>query len=227
MISRYPARIKSWLRLTGVALTLLLTACLSPVDELYPADPALRPAPIYLTAHGWHVGIVIQADRILPRLPPSAHYPGGRWLEFGWGDADYYPNPDPGLDVLLKAALLPTGSVMHIVGFDLPVQQRFPRSESVALQLSEAGMQALATFLATRLQTDDQGQAIYQQTGLYGESAFFAARGIYMLPHTSNLWSARALRAAGLPITPIYAVTQSNLIWQAEQAGDQAVPRNP
>ncbi|MEX0739526.1 MAG: DUF2459 domain-containing protein [Pseudohongiella sp.] len=207
-----------WLRLTTTILLLTLTACLGPAAGLYPADPALRPVPVYLTAHGWHVGIVVEAERVLPQLPDSSHYPNGRWLEFGWGDADYYPNPDPGAGLLLKAALLPTSTVMHIVGFDQPVQQRFPYSETVPLQLSSEGMQALAEFLATHMQADDDGQAIYEQPGLYGESAFFAARGIYLLPHTSNMWSARALRSAGLPITPIYAVTQSNLMWQAEAA---------
>lgn len=220
----HPKQTKPRLRLTLAALPLLLTACLGPVNGLYPADPALRPVPVYLTAHGWHVGIVVEADRILPHLPPSPHYPDGRWLEFGWGDADYYPHPDPGLGVLLKAALLPTGTVMHIVAFNQPPPQRFPQSHTVPLQLSKSGMNELAKFLATHMRTDDQGQAIYQQAGLYGESAFFAARRAYILPYTSNLWSARALRSAGLPITPIYAVTQSNLIWQAEKAATTTIP---
>lgn len=78
---------------------------------------------------------------------------------------------------MLKAVLLPTKTVMHVVGFDQPVQQRFPNSRTVPLQLSSAGMQALAGFLADHLQTDNEGEAIYQQEGLYGESAFFAASG--------------------------------------------------
>lgn len=227
MPSHRSKQTKPRLRLTGAALPLLLTACLGPVNGLYPADPAQRPVPVYLTSHGWHVGIVVEADRVLPHLPPSPYYPDGHWLEFGWGDADYYPHPDPGIGVWLKAALLPTGAVMHIVGFDQPAPQRFPLSHTVPLQLSPSGMQELAVFLARHMQTDNQGQAIYQQAGLYGESAFFTARGVYLLPHTSNLWSARALRSAGLPITPIYAVTQSNLIWQAEKAdGIPAQPRS-
>jgi hypothetical protein len=149
MHSSYPNHTKTCLRLTAAALLLLLAACLGPVTKLYPADPALRPVPVYLTAHGWHVGIVVEAHRILPHLPPSPHYPDGLWLEFGWGDADYYPHPDPGLGVLLKAALLPTGAVMHIVGFDHPAPQRFPQSHTVPLQLSISGMQEPAEFLGT------------------------------------------------------------------------------
>ncbi|MBC53270.1 MAG: hypothetical protein CMQ34_05470 [Gammaproteobacteria bacterium] len=214
------------LRSSIAALLLHLTACLGPVTDLYPADPGLRPVPVYLTAHGWHVGIVVEADRLRRHLPVSQHYPGGHWLEFGWGDADYYPNPDPGVGTLLKAAFLPTATVMHVVGFDEPVQQRFPYSQTVPLQLTSAGMQALAAFLTDHLQTDAQGQAIYRQEGLYGESAFFAANGVYMLPYTSNMWTARALRTAGLPITPLYAVTQSNLVWQANDATSK-MPAEP
>lgn len=209
------------------AAHLLLTACLVPANDVYPADPPPPPDTIYLTAHGWHVGIVVEAKRVRPFLPPSTHYPAGRWLEFGWGDASYYPNPDPGVFTLLKAAFLPTPTVMHLVSFDQPVEQRFPHSHTISLPLPGAGMMALGEFLADHLQTDEQGQAIYRQAGLYGHSAFFAARGIYILPHTSNMWTARALRAAGLPIKPMYTVTQSGLIRQAESVRSQSLEDNP
>ena len=205
--------------LLTAATVLFLTACLGPVPALYPDDESQRPVTVYVTSHGWHVGIVAPREQVVPHLPASSRYPQRRFLEFGWGDAGYYPHPDPGLRELLTAALLPTSAVMHIAGFDADVEQQFPNSRIVRLQLSEQGAAALARFLANTLRPDDEGAAVYTGPGLYADSIFLEANGPYMLPHTSNLWAARALRAAGVPITPLYAMTQGNVIHQAGRAG--------
>jgi len=205
--------------LLAAAALVFLTACLGPVPGLYPEEESQRPVTVYVTSHGWHVGIVAPSEHVLSQLPASPHYPQRRFLEFGWGDASYYPNPDPGLRELLSAALLPTSAVMHIAGFDADVEQQFPGSRIVQVQLSEQGAAALGRFLANTLRPDDDGEPVYTGTGLYADSIFLRARGPYMLPHTSNLWAARALRAAGLPITPLYAMTQGNVIHQAGRAG--------
>lgn len=205
--------------LTAVLLaSLQLQGCLGPVTALYPDDESRRPITVYVTSHGWHVGIVTPADATVTTLP-DADYPDRRLLEFGWGDARYYPHPDPGLRELLTAALLPTSAVMHIAGFDADIERQFPNSRIVQLQISEQGMAELANFLANTLKPDDQGRAVYVGRGLYADSIFLEARGPYMLPHTSNLWAARALRAAGVPVTPLYAMTQGNVIYQAGRAG--------
>jgi Protein of unknown function (DUF2459) len=52
---------------------------------------------------------------------------------------------------------------------------------------------------------------------LYGDSKFYSARGRYHLLYTCNTWIADALRAAGLPITPVYAMTAGNLMWQVSR----------
>lgn len=194
------------------------TACLGPVTELHPTEVSDRPVTVYVTSHGWHVGIVAQASYLEAHLPRIEGLPASRYLEFGWGDAAYYPHPDAGLGTLLRAALLPTSSVVHISGFDYSVEQMFPNSTLVRLQLSEAGMKKLATFLANSIVTQEN-TAVFVADGLYGDSLFVEAHGTYILPNTSNLWAARALRAAGLPITPIYALTQNNVISQARRAG--------
>lgn len=87
-------------------------------------------------------------------------------------------------------------------------------------------MDAMAEFVADRIQTSNAGQADFVSEGLYGESIFVKANGTYILPNTSNRWTAQALRAAGIPITPIYALTQGNVIWQASRHGE-VIQRGP
>lgn len=208
--------------LTALIFSLLLSACLGPVPELYPENPDQRPVPIYLTGHGWHVGIVVetnhpQLNEILSDIPGL---PRTRYLEFGWGDAGYYPHPDPGWPQMLRAGLLPTESVLHIAGFDLEPTAQFPGSRVVRLQLSEAGLRALIEFLDSYVRRDAQGHVEVLGTGLYADSLFVAANRRYFFPFTSNWWTARGLRSAGLPITPLYAVTEGNLSWQALRVGE-------
>lgn len=49
--------------------------------------------------------------------------------------------------------------------------------------------------------------------GLYGDSRFYPARERFHLFNTCNVWTARALRAAGLPFAP--AVTAEGVMAQA------------
>jgi hypothetical protein len=87
---------------------LAITGCLSPVTELYPEDEELRPLPVYILSHGWHVGIAIESKYIRHKFPEHEKMPEARYLKFGWGDHRYYPHDDPGIGLLLRAALLPT-----------------------------------------------------------------------------------------------------------------------
>jgi hypothetical protein len=55
--------------------------------------------------------------------------------------------------------------------------------------------------------------------GLYGNSRFYLSRETYHLFNTCNVWTARALRAAGLPITPARAISVESLMSQARKFG--------
>lgn len=204
--------------LVCIGILLSLTACLGPVPELYPPGGEETPVTVYLTGHGWHTGIVAEAVRVSECLPPVPGLPDTRYLEFGWGDAAYYPDPEAGVLTLFSAALLPTPAVMHIAGFDRPPAERFPDSRIVGLEISGKGMQALACHLGGTIRENADGEAVVQGEGLYGDSLFVDAHGPYILPFTSNYWAAGALRAAGLPITPAYALSQGNVFYQAERA---------
>lgn len=205
---------------------LTISGCLSPVTELYPEDEELRPLPVYILSHGWHVGIAIESKYISHKFPEHDKMPEARYLKFGWGDHRYYPHDDPGIGMLLRAALLPTRSVLHVVGVDIPLENYFAGSDVIRVRVSEEGMEELAKFINDRLRLTDDGEITYTADGLYSNSAFFEANGFYYIPKTSNTWTARALRQTGAPITPFYAVTSGNVIYQARQAGEVIRLRN-
>ncbi len=170
--------------------------------------------------------ILCLAGIVLPRAelpdsvwPPLGDFPGAQYLEVGWGDRDYYQAPDPHIGITLKAGLLPTDSVLHIVGFDGPVATYFPYSEVIGIELSSAGFEHLSRTIAASFARDEAGNAKSLGPGLYGNSRFYLSRESYHLFNTCNVWTARALRAAGLPISPARSIRVESLMFQARKFG--------
>ncbi len=208
-------------RFVGIAVAAVLAGCLGPVAELYPEDVDERPVSVYVVHVGWHAGLVVETEHLSDAFPEHEHMPDAEFLKIGWGDDKYYPDPDPPFWVLLRAIFWPSRSVLHVVGMDVPVADYFPGANVVTLHVSGEGMDELTDFVAHYFRRDDDGKPIYHTYGRYGNSAFFKARGRYYIPKTSNVWTARALRSAGVPVTPVYAVTAGNVIRQAGRAADK------
>ena len=157
-----------------VSMSLLLSACASPPNGLFPPGPDEPTAAIYLVSHGWHAGIVIKrADIPAGVWPQHNEFPEAEYLEVGWGDKDYYMTPKAGLGITLKAALLPTPSVLHIVGFNAPVTRYFPRSEIIRVDLSMAGMERLCRYIENSYARDESASSRPLAASLYGEGLFY------------------------------------------------------
>lgn len=205
-------------------MVVLLSGCLGPVAELYPEDAEERPIPVYIVQVGWHAGLVVESEYLSDSFPDHEEMPDAAFLKIGWGDDKYYPDPDPSFFVLLRAIFWPSRSVLHVVGMDVPASEYFSGADVVTLQISREGMDELTDFVAHYFRRDDDGQPVFHSYGRYGYSAFFKARGRYYIPKTSNVWTARALRSAGVPITPLYASTARNVMRQANRAAEKDNP---
>ena len=179
------------------------SGCSSVPGDLFPPAPGESPKSIYLVSHGWHAGIVVRRADIPPGVwPQSRDFPGAEYLEVGWGDRDYYMTPRPHVGLVLKAGLLPTQSVLQVVGFNGPVTRYFPRSEIIRIDLSEAGFERLCRYFENSHAVDAAGRGPPLGRSLYGRGQFYLSRETYHLFNTCNAWTARALREAGYPITP-------------------------
>lgn len=187
------------------------------------------PAPsriIYVVDHGWHAGIVVgRADVPASALPPLPGLPDSRYLEIGWGDRDFYRAPAPGPGLILKAALWPTASVLHVAAFSDPVVAYFPASRITRLELSQAGFEALLQRVSRSFERDADGASRPLGAGLYGASQFYLSRESYHLLRTCNVWTAQVLQAGGLPIRPMRTLTTDRLFERIRGHGE--VLRDP
>ncbi|MCC5913498.1 MAG: DUF2459 domain-containing protein [Balneolaceae bacterium] len=198
----------------------LLCSCMGPITELYPEDEAERPITVYIVSHGWHAGIAIESDAIKEYLPDHPDMPEAEYLKFGWGDGRYYTDSEAGFGLMMRAAFLPTRSVIHVVGIDIPVDRYFTGSQIVRIKVSEDGAREMGKFVNDRFRLRD-GEVQSAGHGLYTNSHFYEANGRYYLPKTSNVWTARALRQTGFPITVLYTFTSGNVVSQAAREGER------
>jgi len=205
--------------LTGPLLITLATAC-APLPPVTPADTPRSGPFVYLVNHGWHVGIAVEQGKVSPAIwPESAEFSGFRYLEVGWGDADYYPAARGTIGLALKAAFSSKGSVLHVAGFDAAPPEFFGRSTIIEVPLSRRGLEYLTRFIHATYVLDDSGRPVIVAPGIYGHGAFYQATGRYRLRDNSNNWTARALAVAGCPIDAAGAITAGGIMHEAHRFG--------
>lgn len=204
----------------AILVLFLLSACVGPIRELYTPEPGEPVRQIYIINLGWHTGIALhRADVPQDIWPEIQDFPEADYLEVGWGDWDFYQAPEATLGLTLKAALLPTRSVLHVVGFNTSVQDYFPNSDIIEIALSKEGLERLNRFIAQTYMRQNTDTVVPLGPGLYPNSHFYPARGMFHLFNNCNTWVAQALHSAGCPISPSYAITAGILIYQAQRCG--------
>ncbi len=205
----------AWLGVWAVDLTAVLAA------EPPGPPPAAAAKTIFVTSNGWHSSIVLAGADVAPgRIPEAADFPQARYLEFGWGDAEYYPAKDPGIGLALSAALTPTPSVVHMAGLPVEPARRYPKAEVVALSLDAAGLERLVDFIHATFRRGGRARAASAGPGLYATSLFYPAVGKFHLLNTCNTWTARALAAAGFEVTEAGTTTAEELMEQVRKLGE-------
>ena len=211
----------AWLGL----LLALVAGCAGPVQGLYPPGAGEPIRPIYVINHGWHTGIAVRRADIPEGVwPQHRDLRASEYVEVGWGNRDFYLAPEGTVWLALKAAVWPAPGVLHVVGFDGPVERFFGGREIVQVLVSDRGFHQLAVGIQDAYAKDDAGTPIVVGPGQYANSRFYVAREKYYLLKTCNTWTVTALRAAGLPVVPLSAVTAAGAIGEARRFGRVLTP---
>jgi hypothetical protein len=107
--------------------------------------------------------------------------------------------------------------VLHVAGVRGALAENFPASEIIEVRLSRDGFERLVRYIHDA--HDRAGAPVIAPLGpgLYGDSRFYPARESFNIFRTCNVWTARGLRDAGLPIRD--AITKEGLMSQAREIG--------
>ena len=220
-----PARRVSPLVSMLAATILLASGCLTPATESRTQSADEPATTLWIVDHGWHTSIVVRrADVDHARWPELDDFSGATLVEVAWGDREFYMATSSTSGLAIKAAVVTSGSVLHVVGFTAPVTNYFAASEVVAIRLSNLGLNALADFVHAEYQRDRDGAPLRLGQSLYGSGSFYAARSRYHLFNTCNTWVARALSRAGLAVETAGVVTTSDVMRQVRSIGERRPP---
>ena len=196
-----------------------LCACAAPPPNPVEAKSSGPGVAVYLVAHDKHSGIAIRRADIPAGLwPESRDFPQAEYLEVGWGDRDYYYGRNQGWGAALRAALGSNNpSVLHVAGVRGPLTENFPASEIIEIKLSRDGFERLVRYIHDAYDRAGAPVVAPLGPGLYGDSRFYPAWESFNLLRTCNVWTARGLRGAGLPIHD--SITKEELMSQAREMG--------
>jgi len=203
MFAQQPGTTPWWRSGFCLLLVLLVTGCAArpagPPAVTFPPEPVSGDGHvIFVASNGWHSSIVIARTDLSPgRIPEAADFPQARYLEFGWGDAEYYPAERATIAMTLRAALVPTPAVVHVAGLGPDPARFFPTSEVIGFQVDDTNFARLIDFIDASFERGGARRAAAMGPGLYATSHFYPATGRFHLNNTCNTWTARALIAAG------------------------------
>jgi uncharacterized protein (TIGR02117 family) len=205
--------------LLPVLLTsVVLCGCAAAVKDLYPPDDRQGYKTVYVVNHGLHTGIIVKRSDIPSALRPEADdFPKGEYIEFGWGDEKFYQAERVTMGMKFRAVFLPTSAVLHVVGIPTQPAEFYRGAEILEIDLSGQGFENLIHFIHESYERDSLGKSVAIGKGLQENSLFYEAEGIYFALNTCNNWVAKALRSSGFPITPLYAITTGNVMYQVRK----------
>jgi uncharacterized protein (TIGR02117 family) len=178
---------------------------------------------VAIVHNDWHAAIVLRksdfADKFMPEL---ADFPAAQFIEFSWGDKDYFPDPASGIFGAIKAALWSGGSVMHLVGFADTVEYFYRGASITELRLSASAYGRMVDYISETFAREKSSGRAPAAPGLFPYSRFYPASRSFSVLHTCNTWVAEALELAGLPLASGWVITAGNL--QRQLLAAQAAP---
>lgn len=199
--------------LLAISFLVLLAACSGePRTVVAPgAFTGVGGKPVFIVNHGWHTGVMVEAPAAQQRIPHLAERFGDiSWLEFGWGDRDFYEADSAGaLDAL--RAIFPGESVVHVVGLHHLSSSYLTGAGLVRLCVTEAELTALLDFLVASFEVDPEG-VVLPRGRSQAMGQFYNGAGRYHLAQTCNVWTARALQSIGMELSSRRKLTAGSVM---------------
>jgi hypothetical protein len=147
---------------------------------------------------------------------------GAGFEEWGYAERAWYLEGRQGAGGALRALLWPTEAVVEVATSDRIWADRTPQppADAFTFELSDAGYRRLREHLGGTL-------ASREPVAVVGASTFYPARHAYHLFHQCHQYAARALQAAGLPVSPLGAFTRASFAADLRRAQVQRLTTAP
>lgn len=175
--------------------------------------------PIYIISNGFHTGIILRTDDVSRKIWPEVDaIPEHPYVEVGWGSEKFYRARQITPGIVLGAAF-PNASVLHVVGWDRNPEELFSSGDMIRLEIDQDQFNALTQHIHDSYERDRYEVIDNLGPGIYGDGFFFRAKGKYFFPNTCNVWTARGLKKAGIPIIPETCSLADSVLSSARKVG--------
>jgi uncharacterized protein (TIGR02117 family) len=193
---------------------LIVSACSTKPRVLKQTDIKVQESQqIYVVRQGLHTGFVLPAGTVKDHLPDVYEsFAGSPYIEFGWGDMDYYQSETVTSGMTTKAVFWPTRSVIRTVAIGARPEIHFPENEMELLCLDQDQFSLLIAFILQSFSRDSDGRIINTIQSADGNSRFYKAEGVYYLWNTCNNWTAKGLKSTGWKIAPTFKITPGSVM---------------
>lgn len=174
----------------------------------------------YLISNDIHIGFILPARNSVMDWesfinPSDFVLRATDWLEFGWGDRQFYFDMPTWEQftwgLALDALLLPDPAVMH-VGYMTSHPENYLSVRK--LRVSKEQYRKIVAGIKRSFVLKHGRPILISNKGYEGSDNFYEAEGSYSLVRTCNVWTADILGEAGLK-RPIWSPTKYGLekIW--------------
>ncbi len=136
-----------------------------------------------------------------------------RFEEWGYAEQGWYLEGRQGVTGVVRALFWPTAGVVEVGRQSRVWADRTPQppSDRFTFHLSREGFQRLRQYLDASIGSPHPVLSV-------GDTRFFPAARAYHVFHQCHQYTALALREAGLPVSPFWAITRAFFAWQLRRA---------
>ncbi len=177
---------------------------------------------VYIMSSGIHTGLIIPVNTFSEeKITALKFFKDYKYIDFGWGDEDYYQKPGGGKFCLgVKAVALPTSSVMRVQGFNSKPEDVSRWTDyAVQFDLDTGSFLRLCGYIDKSFRRDEKGDLIETSKKRDGEVIFFKSLHYYHGFNTCNTWAASGLKSAGLDVSAFCVVTSEGLFNEIRDKG--------
>ena len=193
---------------------LLVIACSTKPHIVNSTDITVSSArKVSIVSHGWHTGFVVPAETITNQLPQlKERFNDTPFIEFGWGDKNFYQAKEITSGLTVQAIFWPTESVIHAVAVPEPAEIYFSNSDIETLCLQDRQYAKLVSFIENSFFKESNSDIVPLKSGIYGNSQFYKGEGDFYLMNTCNKWTAKGLSSADMDISTTFKLTARSII---------------
>ena len=187
-----------------IIIVFIFTGCAVKTRQPQPDTAGqIKSSIIYSVRYEDHSGIIVDRQKAAPYLTVlQKEFPDALFLEFGWGDLEWYKTDVEKRNSLMgiKALFTSTPSGMFVWSLPKHPEQQYPDDRLRKIHISDTEFEKLTEQINGSFALDSENKIIFEKSNMDkgGEYRIYKARGNYHIFKNCNTWFDRVMKASGI-----------------------------